>query len=110
MPRQNGDGHEDGTKCCGSGNRKRVWKLLWKSDFANLSSAVQLSFITKTQYGTGAPPTVTVTPLAETVTQMVTVTANVAAAGTGNVGSGSGMGNGANATQAAGEFEFISSK
>jgi hypothetical protein len=50
-----------------------------------------------TVFGTGAPPTVTVTPLPQMVTQMVTVTVNGAAAagislpgaaGTGAVGTG----------------------
>lgn len=62
----------------------------------NRSSLVQLSFVTVTVFGTGAPPTVTVTPLPQMVTQMVTVTVTGAAAagisppgavGTGAVGS-----------------------
>ena len=56
-----------------------------------------------TVFGTGAPPTVTVTPLPQMVTQMVTVTVNGAAAagisppgaaGTGAVGTGGTGGTG----------------
>lgn len=46
----------------------------------NGSSGLQLSFVTMTVFGTGPPPTVTVTPLAQFITQLVTITENPTAA------------------------------
>ncbi|KFY78958.1 hypothetical protein V499_01997 [Pseudogymnoascus sp. VKM F-103] len=40
----------------------------------NQSQAVQLSFVTETVFGAGNAPTVTITPIAEIVTQHVTIT------------------------------------
>ncbi|CZR55467.1 uncharacterized protein PAC_05355 [Phialocephala subalpina] len=45
------------------------------------AAGLQLSFVTMTVFGSGAPPTVTVTPLPQQITQQVTVTVNNAAAG-----------------------------
>lgn len=44
------------------------------------SSRTQLSFVTQTVFESGNAPTVTVTPLAQVITQLVTVTANANAA------------------------------
>src|SRR5579859_7433634 len=54
----------------------------------NGSSGLQLSFVTMTVFGTGAPPTVTVTPLAQFITQLVTVTVNNAAAAPSSIAPG----------------------
>jgi hypothetical protein len=48
--------------------------MLSQEIHTNPLSAVQLSFLTTTVFGTGNAPTVTVTPLPVTITQMQTVT------------------------------------
>lgn len=57
-----------------------------------MRSGLQLSFVTMTVFGTGAAPTVTVTPLPQMITQQVTVTVNQAAAAGGSAAGTGGAG------------------